>query len=258
MNNFKLNCFVLVLLIFTSSICSGLTNDKQLKAEFTKAYMDWKKHIKEFNQRKMPIEYFIYNKYYARITLLGVQVLPLLVKKIREGDYLLNNAFFKISRLTHRDLEPFAFYVDKNRESMARIILRWWDVKRMKTRDRFEIRYSKFFNALKKSTFSSGSSDYKRWVLPVEYDPLLSMGVFILPNVIEKLKAVYCVKGIVDSEKSFILSFLFMRLVDKHSSEMEKDLKIKKKFEPQTKTCLAWWKKFKDKWILKEMKTKKG
>ena len=73
----------------------------------------------------------------------------------------------------------------------------------------------------------------------------------------KKFKDVLNVKGIVDSEKAAILSHLFMKIINKHTSDMKRELRIKRKFVSERKVCLTWWEKYKNKWILKEVKTNK-
>ena len=92
-------------------------------------------------------------------------------------------------------------------------------------------------------------------MLPLEYDDLLTMGVFILPYIIQELRAVVSVKGFIDNQKAAILSQIVMKLVNKNSLEMKKEIKTKQQFYFDYDVPLVWWKKYKDKWIIKEAKT---
>ena len=251
----KLKCLILALLMLIIPACSELSKDKDLKSRFNQAYNGWKKYIKEFNQKKMPIDHLIYNKYYAKIILLGVPVLPLIVKKLRKGECLLNHAFLKISKLKEREMELFYLYAYKDTKTTTLLILRWWDYKRIKIKDRFKKRYNRFLNSLNKSSYKLFSSNPRHSVLPLEYDDLLTMGVFILPYIIQELRAVVSVKGFIDNQKAAILSQIVMKLVNKNSLEMKKEIKTKQQFYFDYDVPLVWWKKYKDKWIIKEAKT---
>ena len=124
--------FIILLLTMSVSLnlANPIKNDKSLEAGFNKAYKAWKHYIKEFNPKKTSIEYRVYNKYYANIIRLGVPVLPLIVKKLRKGEYLLNHSFLKISKLKEREIELFFLYAYKNTKNTTLVILRWWDYKR--------------------------------------------------------------------------------------------------------------------------------